>query len=69
VQFIGHGKFEGRAPALLDNPSQAFLMAPYFVFLEAVFPLGYHAALKTRVDASVEKAIADFRKKEGKKSQ
>ncbi|KAI7978814.1 putative endoplasmic reticulum membrane protein C16E8.02 [Camellia lanceoleosa] len=33
-QFIGHGIFEKRAPALLDNLAQAFLMAPYFVFLE-----------------------------------
>ncbi|GMP58337.1 hypothetical protein CsSME_00022041 [Camellia sinensis var. sinensis] len=33
-QFIGHGVFEKRAPALLDNLSQAFLMAPFFVLLE-----------------------------------
>ncbi|KAI8022755.1 Phenylalanine--tRNA ligase alpha subunit, cytoplasmic [Camellia lanceoleosa] len=39
-QFIGHGIFEKRAPALLDNLAQAFLMAPYFVFLE----LGINAA-------------------------
>ncbi|KAK7824027.1 putative endoplasmic reticulum membrane protein c16e8.02 [Quercus suber] len=36
VQFIGHGIFEGRAPALLDNLVQAFIMAPFFVLLEAL---------------------------------
>ncbi|XP_062161811.1 2-hydroxy-palmitic acid dioxygenase mpo1-like isoform X3 [Alnus glutinosa] len=33
-QFIGHGVFEKRAPALLDNLVQAFIMAPFFVLLE-----------------------------------
>merc|ERR1712110_739620 len=31
LQFIGHGIFEGRAPALLDSLDQAFLTAPLFV--------------------------------------
>uniref|UniRef100_I1JWT5 Uncharacterized protein n=1 Tax=Glycine max TaxID=3847 RepID=I1JWT5_SOYBN len=35
-QFIGHGVFEKRAPALLDNLAQAFLMAPFFVLLEVI---------------------------------
>lgn len=34
AQFVGHGVFEGRAPALLDNLFQAFFMAPVFVLLE-----------------------------------
>lgn len=29
-QFIGHGKFEKRAPALMDNFAQALLMGPCF---------------------------------------
>ncbi|KAK2965316.1 hypothetical protein RJ640_010641 [Escallonia rubra] len=36
-QFLGHGLFEKRAPALLDNLAQAFLMAPFFVLLEVGF--------------------------------
>ncbi|KAH8496644.1 hypothetical protein H0E87_019404 [Populus deltoides] len=36
-QFIGHGVFEKRAPALLDNLVQAFVMAPFFVLLEVLF--------------------------------
>ncbi|KAF8400245.1 hypothetical protein HHK36_013542 [Tetracentron sinense] len=35
-QFIGHGVFEKRALALLDNLSQALLMVPFFVLLEAL---------------------------------
>jgi 2-hydroxy fatty acid dioxygenase len=34
AQFVGHGVFEGRQPALLDNLFQAFFMAPIFVLLE-----------------------------------
>jgi uncharacterized membrane protein YGL010W len=45
AQFVGHGVFEGRAPALLDNLVQAFFMAPIFVIMEArrslPFPLYY----------------------------
>lgn len=36
-QFIGHGVFEKRAPALLDNLIQAFVMAPFFVLLEVLY--------------------------------
>ncbi|KAI3908335.1 hypothetical protein MKX01_027357 [Papaver californicum] len=34
AQFIGHGVFKKQAPVLLDNLSQAFLMATFFVLLE-----------------------------------
>ncbi|KAI6683140.1 hypothetical protein NL676_029053 [Syzygium grande] len=52
-QFLGHGVFEKRAPALLDNLVQAFLMAPFFVLLEVLqtvfgyepYP-GFHASVK-----------------------
>ncbi|CAD6587848.1 MAG: hypothetical protein TREMPRED_004869, partial [Tremellales sp. Tagirdzhanova-0007] len=36
-QFIGHGVFEHRAPALMDNLVQALLLAPFFVFLQMMF--------------------------------
>lgn len=59
-QFIGHGVFEKRAPALLDNLSQAFLMAPFFVLLEALqtvfgyepYP-GFHIAVQAEVEAEI----------------
>ncbi|XAR50026.1 hypothetical protein NMG60_11004238 [Bertholletia excelsa] len=60
-QFIGHGVFEKRAPALLDNLAQAFLMAPFFVLLEALQSLfgyepypGFRASVKAKIDAEIK---------------
>lgn len=61
AQFVGHGKFEGRAPALLDNLFQAFFLAPLFVWLEILFSLGYRPELQKRVNAMVQQDIAKFR--------
>lgn len=61
AQFIGHGKFEGRAPALLDNLVQALVLAPFFVWMEVLFKLGYRPELRSRVDKAVEKEIAKFK--------
>ncbi|KAF2739232.1 DUF962-domain-containing protein [Polyplosphaeria fusca] len=66
AQFIGHGKFEGRAPALLDNLVQALFLAPFFVWFEVLFALGYRPDLKRRLDAAVEKEVQKFN--ENKKS-
>ncbi|KAK4507432.1 hypothetical protein PRZ48_001167 [Zasmidium cellare] len=69
VQFVGHGVFEGRAPALLDNLVQAIFLAPFFVWLEVLFMLGYRPELKARLDSNVEKEIAKFRsEKDGTKA-
>ncbi|KAJ4346267.1 hypothetical protein N0V95_005532 [Ascochyta clinopodiicola] len=65
AQFIGHGKFEGRAPALLDNLVQAFFLAPFFVWFEILFFLGYRPELKSRIDKGVEEDIQKFRKSKG----
>lgn len=61
LQFIGHGKFEGRAPALMDNLFQAIFLAPLFVWLELLFMLGYRPELQSRVSKAVEVEIAKFR--------
>ncbi|KAF2397521.1 DUF962-domain-containing protein [Trichodelitschia bisporula] len=61
AQFVGHGKFEGRAPALLDNLIQAFFLAPFFVWFEVLFSLGYRPELKARLDKAVEQEIKKFR--------
>jgi uncharacterized membrane protein YGL010W len=66
AQFIGHGKFEGRAPALLDNLVQAIFLAPFFVWFEILFSLGYRPELKRRIDAAVEQDIQKFRKSKEK---
>ncbi|XP_040861570.1 2-hydroxy-palmitic acid dioxygenase mpo1-like isoform X1 [Glycine max] len=65
-QFIGHGVFEKRAPALLDNLIQAFVMGPFFVLLEATclmqvlqtlfgyepYP-GFNSTVKAKVEANI----------------
>ncbi len=62
AQFIGHGVFEGRAPALLDNLVQALILAPFFVWMEILFAIGYRPELKLRVDRAVEKEVEKYRK-------
>ena len=66
AQFVGHGAFEGRAPALLDNLVQALLLAPLFVWMEILFFFGYRPELKQRFDKSVEEEVAKFRKQQQK---
>ncbi|RID51763.1 hypothetical protein BRARA_H02406 [Brassica rapa] len=65
-QFLGHGLFEKRAPALLDNLAQAFLMAPFFVLLE-ILQLGFgyepYPGFQARVNAKVESSIKEWREK------
>lgn len=62
AQFIGHGVFEGRAPALLDNLVQAVVLAPFFVWMEVLFSIGYRPELKSRVESAVEKEVQKYRK-------
>lgn len=69
LQFIGHGMFEGRAPALLDNLFQAIFLAPLFVWLELLFMVGYRPELKKRVDKAVEAEIAKFHARKAKKAE
>ncbi|XP_062217733.1 2-hydroxy-palmitic acid dioxygenase MPO1-like [Phragmites australis] len=71
MQFIGHGVFEKRAPALLDNLVQAFLMAPFFVLLEVLHTFagyepypGFHA----KVSKLIEEARKEWEDEKSKKS-
>merc|ERR1711962_942710 len=61
VQFIGHGVFEGRAPALLDSWDQAFITAPLFVLLEVAFFFGYRRNFYEECMKEVEENLAVFR--------
>ena len=54
-QFIGHGIFEKRAPALFSNLPQSLHAAVFFVWLELVFFLGFHRRLRLRLESAVEK--------------
>ena len=62
AQFVGHGAFEKRAPALLDNLIQAIFLAPFFVWMEILFYFGYRPELRGRLDKAVQQEIEKFRK-------
>lgn len=66
LQFVGHGKYEGRKPALLDNLVQALFLAPLFVWYEILFKLGFYKQLKRDVEAGVEIEIAKLGKGKAK---
>lgn len=67
AQFVGHGVYEGRAPALLDNLVQALVLAPFFVFMEMLFLCGYRPELQKRVNEGVSKEILKFRQQKAGK--
>lgn len=61
AQFIGHGKYEGRKPALLDNLVQALFLAPLFVWYEVLFKMGFYKGLQKEVEVGVEKEVAKLK--------
>ena len=61
AQFVGHGAFEGRKPALFDNLVQALFLAPFFVWMEILFFFGYRPGLKSRLDKAVQVEIEKFK--------
>jgi len=61
AQFVGHGVYEKRAPALLDNLLQAFVLAPFFVFIEGLFMLGYRPELQRRVNQKVIQEVKKYK--------
>lgn len=62
-QFVGHGIFERRRPALFDNLFQSVHAAVFFVWLEFMFMLGYKPSLKRELEGLVLKKMAEFPKK------
>ncbi|CAO3683544.1 unnamed protein product [Umbelopsis ramanniana] len=63
LQFIGHGVAEKRSPKLLDNLIQALVLAPFFVFFEILFTLGYRPKLHKEMMIEVNKDVAAFKAK------
>jgi len=61
MQFIGHGLFEGRRPAIADNILQA-VAAPFFVTMEIMFILGYKPAMHAEVQKRVNAMLKTSRK-------
>ncbi|CZR54032.1 related to DUF962 domain protein [Phialocephala subalpina] len=69
LQFVGHGVYEGRAPALLDNLLQALVLAPFFVFMEFLFKVfGYRPELQKRINVAVENEIKKFKAEKAEKA-
>ncbi|GMN54185.1 hypothetical protein TIFTF001_023316 [Ficus carica] len=69
-QFIGHGVFEKRAPALLDNLVQAFLMAPLFVLIEGLqmlFDYEPYPGFRAKVELRIATEIKEWQEKKQKK--
>jgi len=61
MQFIGHGHFEKRKPALIDNLFQSIVLAVFFVWIEALFFLGYRPKLANSIHLKISSAVAQFR--------
>jgi uncharacterized membrane protein YGL010W len=68
-QFLGHGLAEKRRPALMDNLLHALVLAPFFVWTETLFGLGFFKELSTDLQAKVDKKVAAFRASQAKKGQ
>ncbi|KAI7826715.1 hypothetical protein BX661DRAFT_183320 [Kickxella alabastrina] len=68
IGFVGHGVFEKRAPALLNNLLQALVMAPFFVFLEVLFICGYRPGLQREVRSEIGIRILKFRREQKTKA-
>ncbi|GMM38047.1 Mpo1 protein [Saccharomycopsis crataegensis] len=66
AQFIGHGVYEGKKPALLDSLVQALLLAPYFVLFEIAFALGFRKDLEKDLNNKTARILSQERKQQQK---
>ncbi|SCV73655.1 BQ2448_6085 [Microbotryum intermedium] len=68
AQFIGHGMFEHRAPAIFSRLFQSLVLAVFFVWLELLFFLGYRPELHKRLQNAIGRSVLAYRKglKKGK---
>jgi uncharacterized membrane protein YGL010W len=69
AQFAGHYIWEKRAPALFDSLLQAIFIAPFFVWLECLFYMGYRKEFQFHVAHDAAKNIAAFRKLQSQPSR
>jgi uncharacterized membrane protein YGL010W len=68
-QIMAHKVFEGRAPAFLDNPLQAVVLAPFFVFCEILFKLGFFPTLAKDMNKLVKAKLGEYKRTLNKKSK
>lgn len=66
AQFVGHGAFEHRAPALLDSLVQALVLAPFFAVFEVFYFFGIRKGVIDRIDEMIKPEIEAFRAKKAK---
>jgi len=66
AQFIGHGVFEGRAPALFTSLYQSLVLAGLFVWMEILFQLGYRPELRQRLEKKFAEDRANLDRAQGK---
>lgn len=68
LQFVGHGVFEGRKPALMDNLLLT-LVAPDFVTIEILFALGWRKDMHEKCQNEIDQILADIRKEKALKAE
>ena len=56
-QIIGHRVFEGRQPALVDNPTH-LLLGPMFVMAKLLIALGFRRDLATIIQGQPQSAVS-----------
>lgn len=66
---VGHLTFEHRKPALMDSFFQSIVLAPYFVWVEALFMLGYKPEFQAKLNKRVEEGIKLMDSRNGVKTQ
>jgi len=54
---VGHLTLEGRKPALLDSFFQSIVLAPFFVFFELLFWLGWRPSLQRELNGGIARRI------------
>ena len=59
MQFIGHGIFERRAPALTNNLLSAFV-APDFVVIEILYLFGYNTKAIEEAQIDIDEDISNY---------
>ena len=56
-QIVGHRVFEGRQPALVDNPTH-LLLGPMFVMAKLFIALGFRRDLATIIQGQAQSAVS-----------
>ena len=54
---------------MFDNLFQSFVLAPFFVFLEVLFKLGYRPALHRAINNETGKRILAYRKSQAEQGK